>query len=136
MVSIITGTIGLLVAVVIILLMRKDNLHARLGLGWIIVALGFALLGFSPRVVDEAAQYFGVAYPPVLALTIGTALLVIKILLMDIDRSRIEVRNQRLVQRVAMLEADLNKMRVLCLDSAAAADARPEQKPAADGAQE
>jgi hypothetical protein len=29
---------------------------------------------------------------------------------MDIERSRIELRNQRLVQRVAMLEADLRKM--------------------------
>jgi hypothetical protein len=30
---------------------------------------------------------------------------------MDIERSRIEIRNQRLVQRVAMLEADLNKLK-------------------------
>lgn len=117
MVSIVTGTIGLLVALVIVVLMRKDNLHARFGLGWITVALGFALLGFSPRIIDQAAQYFGVAYPPILALTIGIALLVIKILLMDIDRSRIEVRNQRLVQRVAMLEADLNIMRKSGVDS-------------------
>ena len=118
MVAMVTGTIGLLVAVVIIALMRKDNLHAKFGLGWIIVALGFALLGFSPRIIDQAAQYFGVAYPPILALSIAIALLVIKILLMDIDRSRIEVRNQRLVQRVAMLEADLNRMRELPANAA------------------
>ena len=118
MVTLVTGAIGLLVAVVIVALMRKDNLHARFGLGWIIVALGFALLGFSPRIIDQAAQYFGVAYPPILALSIAIALLVIKILLMDIDRSRIEVRNQRLVQRVAMLEADLNRMRELPANAA------------------
>jgi hypothetical protein len=111
MVAMVTGTIGLLVAVVIIALMRKDNLHAKFGLGWIIVALGFALLGFSPRIIDQAAQYFGVAYPPILALSIAIALLVIKILLMDIQQSRIEVRNQRLVQRIAMLEAELNGIR-------------------------
>ena len=111
MVAMVTGTIGLLVAIVIIALMRKDNLHAKFGLGWIIVALGFALLGFSPRIIDQAAQYFGVAYPPILALSIAIALLVIKILLMDIEQSRIEVRNQRLVQRIAMLEAELNGIR-------------------------
>ncbi|MEH6582587.1 MAG: DUF2304 domain-containing protein [Halioglobus sp.] len=109
MISLVTGTIGLLVAGLIILLMRKDRLHANHGLGWILVAIGFALLGFSPGIFDNIAKYFGVSYPPMLALTFGVAILVIKILLMDIERSRIEVRNQRLVQRVAMLEADLHE---------------------------
>jgi hypothetical protein len=107
MVSIFTGTIGLLVAGLIILLMRKDRLHVTHGMGWILVAAGFALLGFAPGIIDQVAIYFGVSYPPVLALTLCIAVLVIKILLMDIERSRIEIRNQRLVQRVAMLEADL-----------------------------
>jgi hypothetical protein len=110
MVPIVTGTIGLLVAGMIILLMRKDRLHVSHGLGWIIVAAGFALLGFAPGIIDQVAIYFGVSYPPVLALTLGVAILVVKILLMDIERSRIELRNQRLVQRVAMLETDLRKM--------------------------
>jgi len=105
----VTGAIGLLVAALIITLMRKDKLHVSHGLGWITVAAGFALLGFAPNLIDQLAKYFGVAYPPVLALTLGIAILVIKILLMDIERSRIEVRNQRLVQRVAMLEADMKK---------------------------
>jgi hypothetical protein len=107
MISIVTGTIGLLVAAMIILLMRKDRLHVTHGMGWIVVAAGFALLGFAPGIIDQVAIYFGVSYPPVLALTLGVAILVVKILLMDIERSRIELRNQRLVQRVAMLEADL-----------------------------
>ena len=109
MISIVTGVIGLLVAALIIALMRKDKLHVSHGLGWITVAAGFALLGFAPNLIDQLAKYFGVAYPPVLALTLGIAILVIKILLMDIERSRIEVRNQRLVQRIAMLEADMKK---------------------------
>ena len=110
MVSIVTGFIGLLVAAIIIVMMRRDTLHAQHGLGWIIVALCFALLGFSPEIIDHIAQKFGVAYPPVLALILAIAVLVIKILLMDIERSRIEVRNQRLIQRMAMLEADLKKL--------------------------
>jgi hypothetical protein len=116
MVSIVTGIIGLLVAAIIIVLMRKDSLHAQHGLGWIIVALAFALLGFSPRIIDQAAHFFGVAYPPVLALTLGIAVLVVKILMMDIEHSRIEVRNQRLIQRMAMLEADLKKVQKLQKD--------------------
>lgn len=111
MVSLVTGSIGLLVAVTIIVLMRRDNLHAQHGLGWLVVAFGFALLGFSPGIIDYVAQRLGVAYPPVLALILCIAVLVIKILLMDIERSRIEVRNQRLIQRTAMLEADLKKLK-------------------------
>ena len=136
MVSIVTGTIGLLVAAVILLLMRKDSLHAKFGLGWIAVALGFALLGFSPRIIDHAAHYFGVSYPPVLALTIGIALLVIKILLMDIDHSRIEVRNQRLVQRVAMLEAELKKLREACMDAPSSEGSPAAKEPIAEEAQQ
>ena len=110
MISTITGIIGLVVATVIILLMRQDRLHVKHGLGWIIVAIGFALLGFSPSIIDTVAKEFGIGYPPVLGLTLGISILVIKVLLMDIERSRIEIRNQRLVQRVAMLEADLKKL--------------------------
>ena len=110
MISIVTGSIGLLVAAIIIFMMRRDTLHAQHGLGWIIVALCFALLGFSPEIIDYIAKQFGVAYPPVLALILAIAVLVIKILLMDIERSRIEVRNQRLIQRMAMLEADVKKL--------------------------
>jgi hypothetical protein len=109
-ISFITGTIGLLTATLIILLIRKDRMHIQHGLGWMVVAIVFALLGFSPGIFDQIAKYSGIAYPPVLALILAITLLVIKILLMDIERSRIEVRNQRLIQRVAMLEADLRQI--------------------------
>ena len=109
MISVVTGTIGLLVAALIILLIRKDRMHIQHGLGWIVVAAVFALLGFSPGLFDQFAHYVGVSYPPILALTLGVGLLIIKILLLDIEHSRIEIRNQRLIQRVAMLEADLRK---------------------------
>jgi hypothetical protein len=111
MLSIVTGVIGLSVASIILVLMRKDHLHVQHGVGWVIVASGFALLGFSPEVIDYAAKSIGIGYPPVLGLTIGIALMVVKILLMDIEHSRIEVRNQRLVQRVALLEADLHAIK-------------------------
>jgi hypothetical protein len=110
MYSLITGLIGIVVAALILFLMRKDRLHANHGLAWVTVAGGFALLGFSPNIIDSVAVYFGIAYPPVLALIVAIALLVVKILLMDIERSRLEIRAQRMIQRVAMLEADLKQL--------------------------
>ena len=110
MLSIVTGTIGLAVAALIILLIRKDRLHVRHGLTWIIVASCFAILGMFPGIIDSLARLTGVSYPPILGITVAIALLVIKILLMDLERSKIEMRNQRLVQRMAMLEADIKEL--------------------------
>ena len=111
MLSIVTGTIGLAVAALIILLIRKDRLHVRHGLTWIIVASCFAILGMFPGIIDSLARLTGVSYPPILGITVAIGLLVIKILLMDLERSKIEMRNQRLVQRMAMLEADITELR-------------------------
>lgn len=107
MLSIVTGTIGLAVAALIILLIRKDRLHVRHGLAWIVVASCFAVLGLFPGIIDSLARLTGVSYPPILGITVAVALLVIKILLMDLERSKIEMRNQRLIQRMAILEADI-----------------------------
>ena len=110
MVAIITGVIGIVTAITIVILIRRDHLHVRYGLWWMIAALVFALLGLFPAMFDNLARYLGVAYPPVLALTIGAVILVIKILVMDIERSRNAIRLQRLTQRIALLESDLREM--------------------------
>jgi hypothetical protein len=47
----------------------------------------------------------------VLALILGLLVLVLKILVMDIERSRNAIRMQRLVQRLALLEAELRAIR-------------------------
>lgn len=110
MVALITGIIGIATAITIVILIRKDHLNVRYGLWWMTAAILFALLGLFPVFFDNFAKYFGIAYPPVLALTIGVVLLVIKILVMDIERSRSAIRLQRLIQRIALLESDLREM--------------------------
>ncbi len=110
MVAVITGIIGIVTAISIVILIRKDHLNVRYGLWWMTAAIMFALLGLFPAIFDGIAKYLGVAYPPILALTIGVVVLVIKILVMDIERSRNAVRVQRLTQRIALLESDLREM--------------------------
>ncbi len=105
------AAIGLCVASVILVLVRRDRLRTQHAVSWIGVAVVFGAAGLLPALLDNLAGYLGVAYPPTLALTLGLAVLVVKILLMDIERSRVETRYQRLVQRVAMLEADLHHAR-------------------------
>jgi len=110
MVALITSIIGIIAAIVILILIRRDLLHVRYGLLWVAAAVGFALLGLFPAFFDNFAKYVGVAYPPVLALTIGVVILVLKILVMDIERSRNAIRMHRLVQRIGLLESDLREM--------------------------
>ena len=110
MVALITSIIGIIAAIVILILIRRDLLHVRYGLLWVAAAVVFASLGLFPAFFDNFAKYVGVAYPPVLALTIGVVVLVLKILVMDLERSRNAIRMQRLVQRIGLLESDLREM--------------------------
>jgi hypothetical protein len=111
MLSVVTGIIGLAAAMLIFFLIRRDHLHVRYGLWWIAVAVAFVVLGFYPRFFDWLAVQLGVAYGPVLALTLGLTVFVIKLLTLDIARSRNETRIVRLVQRISMLEAELDEAR-------------------------
>ena len=110
MVSLVTGIIGIATAIIIVALIRKDHLRVRYGLWWFVLAGIFALLGLFPTMIDLFAGYLGIAYPPILALIIATAIVVIKILLMDIEHSRNMINIQRLTQRIALLESDLREM--------------------------
>ncbi|MCP4183421.1 MAG: DUF2304 domain-containing protein, partial [Hyphomicrobiales bacterium] len=110
MVSLITGIIGIATAFAIVTLIRKDHLRVQYGLWWIAMAGMFALLGLFPTLIDQFAKYLGIAYPPILALTIAIVIVVIKILLMDIEHSRNSINIQRLTQRIALLESDLREM--------------------------
>ena len=107
MVSLVTGIIGVATAITIMYLIRKDHLHVRYGLWWMAAAAAFALLGLFPSIVDYVAHRLGIAYPPVLAVILGLVALVLKILVMDIERSRSATKMQRLIQRVGLLESEL-----------------------------
>ena len=110
MVALITGIIGIITAIIILILIRKDHLHVRFGLLWMAAAIAFALLGLFPALFDSFAKFMGIARPPILALTIAVVVLVLKILVMDLERSRNVIRMQRLVQRIGLLESDLREM--------------------------
>lgn len=120
MISLVTGTIGIATAITIMVLIRRDHLHVRYGLWWVAAAVVFALLGFVPAIFDSIALYLGIAYSPILALTLGATILVIKILVMDIERSRNAIKLQRLVQRIALLESDFRQLQLQLRDEEAA----------------
>lgn len=103
--------IGLLLASSILFLVRRDHLHGPYALWWLIVAASTLVLGVAPRLVDRLAEFAGIAYPPVLPIIIGVSLILIRLLQLDIERSRQERQIRRLTQKLAILEEEILRLR-------------------------
>ncbi|MCP5420030.1 MAG: DUF2304 domain-containing protein [Gammaproteobacteria bacterium] len=116
--------IGLVIAGSILFLVRRDHMHGPYALWWLGMALLALLLGIFPQWFDKLAGFFGVRYPPALALVMGLALMLIKMVTMDVERSRQERKIRRLAQRLAMLEA-----RALAAKSDEATPTDPDDSP-------
>lgn len=109
--------IGLLLAGSILYLVRRDHLHGPYALWWLVVAAATLVLGFVPKTVDWLAHLSGIAYPPVLPLIVGLSLVLLRLLQLDIERSRQERQIRRLNQKLAILEEELATLRRAVLQS-------------------
>ena len=105
-----TTLLGVGLAVLILYLIRRDHLYLMHGLFWVAVAVAAAILGAWPGLVDRIAAVMGIVYPPALLLLFACIVLFIKALHADMVNTRIERDVRRLNQRLAMLEADLERL--------------------------
>ena len=103
--------IGLALAAAILILVRRAHLHGPHALWWLALAAGIIVLGIWPQLTDLIAPYLGVSYPPIVAVLLGLGLMLVKMMSMDLQRSRQEQRIRCLAQRLAMLEAELATVR-------------------------
>jgi|OM-RGC.v1.026807905 hypothetical protein len=110
MITLLTTIMGLSVTATILVLIRKDRLHASTGFGWVLVAICFFFLGLAPYSFDRLAGILGVKYPPALAFALAIAVILIKLLQSDTRYSSLRVRHERLIQRVALLELQNRKV--------------------------
>jgi hypothetical protein len=101
-----TGLLGLALAAIILLLLRRDHLYVMHGLFWVAVAAVAVILGLWPDLIDRLANFTGIYYPPALLLLAGLIVLFVKALHADMLNTRLEREVRRLNQRIAMLEAD------------------------------
>lgn len=110
-VLIVSAIIGCVLAGAILYLVRRDHLHGSYAVWWLAVAAVVMLLAVFPHIVDWLGNTLGIAYPPILAILIGMTFTLIRMLQMDIDRSRQERSLRRLTQRVAILDEELREAR-------------------------
>ena len=100
----ISAAIGVVIGLLILGLIRKNHLHSGYAVWWLCVAAAIMVLGGYPELVDYAGRILGIAYPPILLIVLGVCVVLLKILTMDIERTRQEQQLRRLAQRLAMLE--------------------------------
>jgi hypothetical protein len=115
--------IGVLMAGAILYLVRRDHLHGSYALWWLAVAAAALLLGIFPQTIDWLGGLTGIYYPPVLPIILGLAMILLRMLKMDIDRSRSERQLRRLTQKLGILEQELAQTREA--QKQAAAEATP-----------
>lgn len=96
---------GLVLAIGILYLVRRDHLYIRQGLFWILIAAASLLFGLWPYLIDTLGGALGIAYPPALLFLVAIVVLVFKALFGDIELTRVRRDLRRLNQRIALLEA-------------------------------
>lgn len=99
-----TAFLGFFTASVIFYLVRRDTLSANYTLWWVIIALGLIVIGLFPSIIDYFGRLLGIHYPPIMLIIISWCLILLKLLFMDIDRSRQDRQIRILMQRLAMYE--------------------------------
>lgn len=121
-----TTIVGVLIAGTILYLVRRDHLHGSYALWWLAVAAATLLLSVFPQTIDWLGHVTGIYYPPVLPIIAAIGMILLRMLKMDIDRSRSERQLRRLAQKVGILEQELMEARRASSGAVAAeATARP-----------
>ncbi len=97
--------IGMAVAIVIFVLIRRNHLMVSHSIWWLLVAAASMIFGAWPRLIDMVGAVLGIQYPPILLVIIGMGMIIIKMLTMDLNRSLQERKIRALTQRLAIIES-------------------------------
>jgi hypothetical protein len=103
--------LGIGLAGAIFYLVRRDHLHGPFAAWWLMVAAATLVLGMFPSLVIWLGKLTGINYAPVLPIIIGLSMVLLRLLKLDIDRSRQERRMRRLTQKLAILEQEIEQLR-------------------------
>ena len=105
------ASVSLFSTAVILVLVRRQRLSVLHTLWWLSASAGMLVLGLFPSVADTIGRALGIHYPPVLPIVAALCLLFVKILTMDLERTRQETNIRILAQKMAAYEAELRELR-------------------------
>jgi len=104
---VLTGLAGVASMFGILRLVRRRQLRAKYSLLWLAVGVAFVVLGVSPGLLDWAARKVGVANPPDLLFLVGELFLVLVVMHLSWEMSRLEDRTKILAEEVALMRTEL-----------------------------
>jgi len=108
---VILALLGLGIGFLMVYLVRRDRLHGIHAVWWIAVSTCVIVFGMFPRVIDWIGTLLGVSYPPILLVIVTLLLVLVKLLTIDLDRTRHDRKLRYLAQRIAILEHEVKHPR-------------------------
>lgn len=105
-----SAILGIALAGAILFLVRRDHLHGPYAVWWFGVAAATFVLGVFPSTVVWLGHATGIVYAPVLPIIVGLSLVLIRLLKLDVDRSKQERKIRRLTQKLAILEQEIERL--------------------------
>lgn len=101
--------VTVLALVFIFRLVRGQRLKAKYSLLWLSVGSLMLVLAVIPGLFDSLARWLGVSYEPAFFLTLGLAFLLLVVVHLSFELSRMENRVRSLAEEVTFLRHDLEK---------------------------
>ena len=101
--------LGIVFGLGMLYLVRRDRLHGSYGVWWVVIASAIVTFGIFPELIDWIGSRLGVSYPPILAVIVALLLVMLKLLLNDVDRTRQLRKIRFLAQRMAILEHEIRQ---------------------------
>ena len=111
--QIIGAAIGLSIGGIIFWLVRRDHMVSKDGIRWLFIAVFITLYGAFPKLNDILGAYLGIGYPPIIPVLLGIGAVLIKLLINDTERVKTHIDIERLIQRIAILEAELEQEKLI-----------------------
>ena len=91
----------------ILRLVRRRQLRAKYSLLWLSVGVAFVVLAISPGLLNWAAGKVGVAYQPALLFLVGMIFLLLVVVHLSWELSRLEERTRILAEELGLLRTDV-----------------------------
>jgi hypothetical protein len=103
---ILTVVAGVAVLGFILELLRRRQLQEKYAILWLVVAIATIPLAIFPRVIDRAADLLGIANGVSLVLFLGVVFLLLVVVHLSWEVSRLEEETRTLAEEVALIRAE------------------------------
>lgn len=101
----IAAIIGIGLSLSIIYLVRQDHISPRVAARWFFVSVIVLIIGMAPEIVDYVGVRLGIGYPPIIPVLLAISAALLKILLMDIEKQKMQTKIDRLSQKISIMES-------------------------------